>query len=105
MATNSYRAAGGGGFAAAVQMREVVLGSAAKPVAETIPEVLADYVTRAGLVTPVTRPVWRFAPAPGTSALFDSAPAAAASLHEVQGVSIENAGAAPGGFTRFRLNF
>jgi 2',3'-cyclic-nucleotide 2'-phosphodiesterase/3'-nucleotidase len=105
VATNSYRAAGGGGFAAAVQMREVALGPAAKPVAETIPQVLADYVTRAGLVTPVTQPVWRFAPAPGTSALFDSAPAAAATLHDLQGVSIETAGAAPGGFTRFRLNF
>jgi 2',3'-cyclic-nucleotide 2'-phosphodiesterase/3'-nucleotidase len=105
VATNSYRAAGGGGFAAAVQMREVALGPAAKPVAETIPQVLADYVTRAGLVTPVTQPVWRFAPAPGTSALFDSAPAAAATLHDLQGVSIETAGAAPGGFTRFRLKF
>lgn len=105
VATNSYRAAGGGGFAAAVQMRELVLGSSARPVSVTIPEVLADYVTRAGVVTPVTRPVWRFAPSPGTSALFDSAPAAAATLHELQGVSIEQAGAAPGGFTRFRLNF
>ena len=105
VATNSYRASGGGGFAAAVEMQEVVLGPPARPVAETIPEVLAAYVTRAGVLTPVTRPVWRFASSPGTSALFDSAPAAAATLHDLQGVSIETAGAAPGGFTRFRLNF
>jgi len=105
VATNSFRAAGGGGFAAAVQMREIALGPATKPVAETIPKVLADYVARAGVVTPVTQPVWRFAPAPGTSALFDSAPAAAATLHDLQGVSIEQAGVAPGGFSRFRLKF
>ncbi|MDX5402761.1 MAG: 5'-nucleotidase C-terminal domain-containing protein, partial [Rhodobacterales bacterium] len=105
VATNSYRAGGGGGFAASGQMQEVSLGPPGQPVTETIPEVLAEYVRRCGLVTPVTRPVWRFALAPGTSVLFDSAPAAAETLHELQGLAIENAGAAPGGFTRFRLHF
>ena len=105
VATNSFRAGGGGGFAAAVEMREVVLDRQPNHAAETIPEVLADYVARCGLVTPVTRPVWRFAPAPGTSVLFDSAPAAANTLHELNGLCIERAGTAPDGFARFRLHF
>jgi len=105
VATNSFRADGGGGFAAAVQMRNVALHADGPHRVQTIPEVLAAYVARCGLVTPVTRPVWRFASVPGTSVLFDSAPAATAVLDGVHGLRIEAAGMAPDGFARFRLHF
>lgn len=105
VATNSFRVDGGGGFAAARQMQGVALGHDPTRGAQTIPDVLLAYVLRCGQVTPVTRPVWRFAAAPGTSALFDSAPAAAAALSGVHGPQIECAGMAPGGFARFRLHF
>lgn len=105
VATNSYRASGGGGFAAAVEMHSVALDAGSPYAPETIPEVLANYVARCGVVIPVTRPVWRFAPSPGTSVLFDSAPAAADTLHELNGICIERAGTAPDGFARFRLHF
>ncbi len=104
VATNSYRASGGGGFAAAVQMRPIALDGAAPYTTETILEVLANYVARCGLVIPITQPVWRFASSPGTSVLFDSAPAAVDTLHELTGLSIERAGTAPEGFARFRLH-
>lgn len=105
VATNSFRAGGGGRLAASVRMQDVALPPRTRTTPETIRDVLTDYVTRCGLVTPVTQPVWRFAPAPGTSVLFDSAPAAAATLHELQGVRIESAGPAPDGFARFRMHF
>jgi 2',3'-cyclic-nucleotide 2'-phosphodiesterase / 3'-nucleotidase len=102
VATNSFRVDGGGGFAAARQMHSVRLQGQAD---QTIPEVLLAYIRQRGKFTPRTRPVWRFAPSPGTSALFDSAPAAAAALAGVRGPQIEWAGPAPGGFARFRLHF
>lgn len=105
VATNSYRAGGGGGFALSVDMRDVTLRDARRGHAETIPEILQAYVARCGLITQVTRPVWRFAHLPGTSALFDSAPAAAGALHDLTGIRIETAGQAPEGFARFRLHF
>lgn len=104
VATNSYRAGGGGGFANAVKMQDVVLTQDNRPACETIPEVLANYVARRGLITPNTQPVWRFASSPGTSVLFDTAPAAADTLNDLSGVRIERAGVAPDGFVRFRLH-
>jgi len=68
-----------------------------------INDVLADYISDRPLITPVTRPVWRFASAPGTSVLFDSAPAAAAAMKGLTGVQIETVGPVSGGFVRFRL--
>ena len=101
VATNSFRAAGGGGFPAA---REGGMEIALE-VSESIRDVLTLYIARSGHIAPVARPVWRFAPAPGTSVLFDSAPAAAEALHDLSGVRIESTGATPEGFVRFRLYF
>lgn len=105
VATNSFRVDGGGGFAAAHQMQTVRLQAGPDKTDQTIPEVLLAYIRQHGTVTPPTRPVWRFAPAPGTSVLYDSAPAAITALAGVCGPQIECAGMAPGGFSRFRLHF
>jgi len=104
VATNSYRTHGGG-FAAALRLQEVALDNLHATAPETIRDVLADYISRHAVITPVTQPVWRFAPAPGTSALFDSAPVAAEALHDLTDVRIEAAGPGPNGFMRFRLHF
>jgi len=98
VATNSYRAGGGGGFTTQVAMQEVAL-----PVRVQIHEVLAGYVSRRVSITPEAKPVWRFAACPGTSVVFDSAPAAAEILPDQPDLRIEALGPAPGGFTRFRL--
>ncbi|MFD1194800.1 bifunctional 2',3'-cyclic-nucleotide 2'-phosphodiesterase/3'-nucleotidase [Seohaeicola saemankumensis] len=104
VATNSYRAGGGGGFDLSVEMRDVALDRPAPGYTESIQEVLEAHVA-GNIITHVTRPVWRFAPLRDTSALFDSAPAAAEALHDLSGVRIESAGWAPDGFARFRLHF
>jgi 2',3'-cyclic-nucleotide 2'-phosphodiesterase / 3'-nucleotidase len=104
VATNSYRASGGG-FACSLAMTEIPLDPQLGHGSETIREVLAAYISRHPVITPHTTPVWRFASLPGTTALFDSAPAAAEALHDLTGVRIESAGPGPNGFMRFRLHF
>ena len=104
VATNNYRA-NGGGFASSVPMTEIRLDSPQGHGVETVRSVLADHISRHPVITPSTTPVWRFASAPGTTALFDSAPAAAEALHDLTGVRIETAGPGPNGFMRFRLYF
>lgn len=104
VATNSYRA-GGGGFACSLAMTEIPLAPPLGQGSENIREVLAAYISSHPVITPHTTPVWRFASLPGTTALFDSAPAAAEALHDLTGVRIESAGPGPNGFMRFRLHF
>lgn len=98
VATNSYRAGGGGGFTPSVAMREVAL-----PDRVPIHDVLAGYVSRRALVTPDAKPVWRFAACPDTTVVFDSAPAAANALPDQPDIRIEKIGPSPSGFMRFRL--
>lgn len=99
VATNSYRAGGGGGFAAARDMQNIAL-----PQNLTIAEVLTRYMSRKPKPEFNIQPVWRFAAMPGTSVLFDSAPQAAKLLGSLTAMQIECAGPAPRGFTRFRLH-
>jgi 2',3'-cyclic-nucleotide 2'-phosphodiesterase/3'-nucleotidase len=96
LATSSYRMATGGSFAAAAEAR-VILRS---------PTFIRDIVlahVRAGPVEPAPRPRWRFAPLPGTSALFDSGPGAARYPADAARRSLEPLGGTPDGFQRFRL--
>lgn len=98
VATNSYRAGGGGGFTTPVAMEEVAL-----PARVPIREVLVGYVSRRVSITPEAKPVWRFAACPGTSVVFDSAPAAADISPDPPDLRIETLGPVSGGFMRFRL--
>ncbi len=96
LATNSYRAAGGGGFP----------GTGAEPVIageETSLQILTRYVEEQGSVAPTLEPLWRFRPLGGTELLFDTGPGALAHLPALQRTDIRPVGPAPGGFLRFRL--
>ncbi len=97
VATNDYRAAGGGRFLGAGAARVVLDG------AETNRAVLAAWLAAQGTVDPRAAEVWRFRPMPGTTVLFDSAPAAARHLPALGRGDITVAGPGPGGFLRFRL--
>ncbi len=98
LATNSYRAAGGIGFAGASFSRIIYDA----PVSNR--EVLADFL-RAG-EAPLAddmRPRWGFVPMPSTSVIFDSAPEAVEHLAEVPHLRIEPLEIQCSGFRRFRL--
>lgn len=97
VATNSYRAAGGGAFPGALG------DSVVYEAPDRILDILAEFVAEGrGLGHPGPAP-WRFCPMPGTSVLFDSGPGALAHLDEVSARGVEHVGKAPGGFHRFRL--
>lgn len=98
LVTNNYRASGGGGYAMA-QPEKIVLNSD-----DSLRDVALEHIQN-GQINATADPVWRFSTLPATSALFDSGDSALAHLCEAQSTSLEDAGAGPGGFHRFRLRF
>jgi len=98
VATNSYRADCGSGVEGTQHMRNIPL-----PCNLHLADVLQIHLSQPGGVDPVTQPVWRFAPLPGASVWFDSAPDAVGYLPDLTGHRIVPTGPAPNGFARFRL--
>ncbi len=98
VATNSYRASGAGGFP--------WLGNGSASVLESrdaTRDILVRHVLLTGAPGPAAPMAWRFAPMPGTSVLFDSAPAALHRLDDVPHLAIRPAGWTEDGFARFRI--
>lgn len=102
LATNSYRAAGCGGYLAArpermVPERMVDVGHA----------MIRDILLRHFASPPATASQttsFSFLPLPGTSVTFDTAPEATRHLAEVAHLHPEPLGTTPEGFARFRLH-
>ena len=98
LATNSYRAAGGVGFAGASASHVIYEAAISNR------EVLAQFLRKGGQPQPEdTRPQWGFAPMIGTTVRFDSAPQAADHLAEVSHLRIEPIDLQETGFLSFRL--
>ncbi|WP_310701944.1 bifunctional 2',3'-cyclic-nucleotide 2'-phosphodiesterase/3'-nucleotidase [Sediminimonas sp.] len=98
VATNSYRI--GSSLMAPLGQLPVALDTR-----ERIRDVLLRHIARTGTITPPRRPVWRFAAMPpGTSALFDTGPGAAAYLDGPHLPPLERLGFTPQGFMRLRLH-
>lgn len=97
LATNSYRAGGGGHFPGC--------GPKAAIWRSTVPlrEALASHVRRRKTVAPTTSAFWSFAPLGGTRVLFDTGPGAAAHLDDLAHLHVAPAGKGPGGMARFAL--
>lgn len=98
LATNSYRAAGSGGFPG-TEADRIILSSHVSS-----RNVLLAHITRLGTVAAAAPPNWRFAPMQGTTVLFSSAPAAAAHLSDFAPLKAEALDILPSGFRRFRLH-
>ncbi|EEW57317.1 MAG: bifunctional 2',3'-cyclic-nucleotide 2'-phosphodiesterase/3'-nucleotidase [Tritonibacter mobilis] len=97
IATNNYRASGGGSFPGAMGDTIVFEGP------DTNRDVIVRYIVEQGTISPKADGNWRFAPLPGTSVLFDTGPKAAAYAANVPGVTITPAGDGPDGFARFKI--
>lgn len=99
VATNNYRAGGGGHFPGA-DGSTVILAAP-----DTNRDAILRYILDRGTVSPAADGNWRLAPAGGATVLFDTGPGAAAHLAEARarGLNIEAAGDGPDGFARYRI--
>lgn len=97
IATNDYRANGGGAFPGA---------GADRVIHETTlrnRDALLDLIRNEAAPSCLPAGTWSFAPMPGTSVLVDTGPGSMAHMADVTSLRIEPAGTAPGGFLRYRI--
>ncbi|MDE3238507.1 MAG: bifunctional 2',3'-cyclic-nucleotide 2'-phosphodiesterase/3'-nucleotidase [Paracoccaceae bacterium] len=97
IATNNYRASGGGDFPGAKGDTIIFVGP------DTNRDVLLRHIHARQTITPPAADTWRFAPLPGTTALFDTGPGARTAPRP-PGLRLDEVGPAPGGFLRYRLS-
>ncbi|MGL4238309.1 bifunctional 2',3'-cyclic-nucleotide 2'-phosphodiesterase/3'-nucleotidase [Tabrizicola sp.] len=97
VATNNYRAGGGGKFPGADGSTIIYEAP------DTNRDVIVRYIVEQGTINPTADANWGFAPMPGTSVLFDTGPGGTKYLADVKGVKIEPAGDGEEGYARFRI--
>ena len=98
IATNNYRAGGGGNFPGA-DGSTIVLEAP-----DTNRDVIVRYIVEQGTISPAADGNWTFAPMDGASVLFDTGPGGAAYAADVPGVTLEPMEVTPDGFQRYRLS-
>lgn len=97
VATNNYRAGGGGNFP------DIAADKVVFAAPDTNRDVVVRYIIDQGTINPSADANWTFVPLANTSVTFDSGPKARQFLAQVKGVTIEDAGDAAEGFARFRI--
>ena len=97
VATNNYRAGGGGNFPGINDDAVVFVGP------DTNRDVLVRYIVEQGTINPSADANWKFSPVPDTTVLFETGPGGTEHAASVEGVKIEPAGDGADGFARYRI--
>jgi 2',3'-cyclic-nucleotide 2'-phosphodiesterase / 3'-nucleotidase len=97
VATNNYRAGGGGSFPGAGGDTIIFVAP------DTNRDVIVRYIVEQGTINPSADANWKFKQLDGATVLFDTGPKGREYLSDVKGVDIEDAGDGPDGFARYRI--
>lgn len=97
VATNNYRAGGGGNFPDITSDKIVFVAP------DTNRDVIVRYIVQQGTINPSADGNWRFKAMPGTTATFETGPKGRQFASSVVGAKIEDAGDGQNGFAKYRL--
>jgi 2',3'-cyclic-nucleotide 2'-phosphodiesterase / 3'-nucleotidase len=97
VATNNYRAGGGGKFPEIDASKVVFVGP------DTNRDIIVRYIVDQGTINPSADGNWSLAPIPGATVTFETGPRARNLLADFKGGKIEDAGDGADGFAKFRL--
>ncbi len=97
IATNNYRASGGGSFPGADGSTIIFEAP------DTNRDVIVRYIVEQGTIQPSADANWKFKPMTGTTAVFETGPKASEYIDDVKGAVIEPAGEGADGFALYRL--
>jgi len=97
VATNNYRAGGGGKFPGADGSTVIFEAP------DTNRDVLVRYIVEKGTVSPSADGNWSFAPMPGTSVIFETGPKAAQYAGQVRTLTLSAVDTDDQGFARYRI--
>jgi len=97
VATNNYRAGGGGNFP------DVNASKIIYEAPDTNRDVIVRYIVSEGTINPSANANWSFAPLPGTSVVFETGAKAKDFIAQVKSLKIEPAGEGEAGFAKYRI--
>jgi 2',3'-cyclic-nucleotide 2'-phosphodiesterase/3'-nucleotidase len=97
VATNNYRAGGGGNFPEINQSKVIYEAP------DTNRDVIVRYIVDQKTINPSADANWSFAPVAGATAIFETGPKAKGFIADVKTVKIEPAGDGENGFARYRI--